>query len=189
MRIRARKDVVVAVAAVVTILVAEVVVSRAQVLQSELPNFHQVNPKLYRGGQPKPGGLQKLRAMGVKTVINLRGADDLSRAEGKEAGSMGLRYYDISLPGLSGPSDAEVARVLAIINAPESQPVFVHCHHGRDRTGMIIACYRISHDGWTAAQAKEEASRYGLSWSEIGMKHYIENYYARLHPRRQAVRE
>jgi tyrosine-protein phosphatase SIW14 len=147
----------------------------------DLPNFHQVNAQLYRGGQPKTGGLQKLKELGVKTVVNLRGEDDQARSEGAEARSLGLRYYSIALPQFSKPKDEEVQRVLEIINAPENQPVFVHCHHGKDRTGTIVACYRISHDGWTAKQAKDEAQRYGLGWVEIGMKRYIDDYYDRFH--------
>ena len=113
--------------------------------------------------------------------MNLRGEDDHTRAEAEEARTLGLRYYSISLPGFSKPKDEEVQRVLEIINAPENQPVFVHCKRGADRTGTIMACYRISHDGWTGEQAKDEARRYGLSWVEVGMKHYIDDYYARFH--------
>ena len=146
---------------------------------SELPNFHQVNAQVYRGGQPKAGGLEKLKVMGIRTILNLRGEDDHSRAEGDAARRLGLRYYSISLPGFSNPKDEEVDRVLEIINAHENQPVFVHCHHGKDRTGTIIASYRISHDGWNAEQAKAEAKRYGLSWVQFGMRNYIDHYYAR----------
>jgi len=39
----------------------------------ELPNFHQVSDKLYRGAQPLNGAARKLAELGVKTIINLRG--------------------------------------------------------------------------------------------------------------------
>jgi tyrosine-protein phosphatase SIW14 len=164
--------------------------ARAQVEPhyAELPNFHRVNQQLYRGGQPKAGGLQRLKDLGVKTVVNLRGEDDHARAESQEAQSLGLRYYAISLPEFSKPKDEEVERVLDIINDPNNQPVFIHCHHGKDRTGTIVACYRISHDGWTAEQAKDEARRYGLSWIEFGMMHYIEQYYLRYKAKHDATR-
>jgi tyrosine-protein phosphatase SIW14 len=155
---------------------------------TELPNFHQVNPRLYRGGQPKVGGLQKLKELGVKTIVNLRGEDAHALAESEEARSLGLNYYSISLPEFSKPKDEEVERVLGIINTPENQPIFIHCHHGKDRTGTIVACYRISHDGWTAEQAKDEAHRYGLGWIEIGMKRYIDNYYVRSKSKNDATR-
>lgn len=152
----------------------------------ELPNFHEVNPQLYRGGQPGSGGLQKLKELGVKTIVNLRGEDEHARREGEEARALGLRYFSIALPGFSKPKDEDVKRVLGIINTLENQPVFVHCHHGKDRTGTIVACYRMSHDGWNAEQAKDEAKRYGLSFAEIGMRRYIDNYYAALQRNRQS---
>ncbi len=161
------------------VLLATLALAQVEPRYAELPNLHQVNPQLYRGGQPKDGGLRKLKDLGVKTIVNLRGEDAHTRAEGEEAHSLGLHYYSISLPGFSKPKDEEVGRVLGIINDPENQPIFIHCHHGRDRTGTIVACYRISHDGWTAEQAKDEAQRYGLGWVEIGMNHYIDKYYAR----------
>lgn len=151
--------------------------AQSETRYAELPNFHQVNSQLYRGAQPKPGGLPRLKALGIKTIVNLRGEDNQTRAEGDEAGKLGLRYYSISLPGFSRPKDEEVQRVLDIINAPENQPVFVHCRHGEDRTGTIIACYRITHDGWNAADAKKEAESCGMSWTQRGMKRYIDKFY------------
>ncbi len=161
------------------VLLATLALAQVEPRYAELPNLHQVNPQLYRGGQPRDAGLRKLKDLGVKTIVNLRGEDAHTRAESEEAHSLGLRYYSISLPGFSRPKDDEVGRVLGIINDPENQPIFIHCHHGKDRTGTIVACYRISHDGWTAEQAKDEAQRYGLGWVEIGMNHYIDKYYAR----------
>lgn len=144
---------------------------------AELPNFHQVNGQLYRGAQPRAGGITRLAGLGIKTIINLRGEDEQTRAEQKEAEALGLRYFNVPLPGLGRPSNEQVERALALINATENQPVFVHCHHGEDRTGTIVAVYRITHDGWTAEQAKAEAKRYGMSWAQVGMKDYISDYY------------
>jgi protein tyrosine/serine phosphatase len=146
---------------------------------AELPNFHQVNPQLYRGAQPKAGGLKSLKAIGVKTIVNLRGKDEQTGAEGEEARSLGLRYYNVPLPEFSRPPDEQVLQVLNLINTAENQPVFVHCRHGEDRTGTIIACYRITHDGWTAVASKKEAEKFGMSWTQFGMKKYIDSFYKR----------
>lgn len=146
---------------------------------SELPNFHKVSEQLYRGAQPLGGGIRKLAELGVRTIINLRGEDERALQEQKEAEAAGLRYFSVSMPGLSAPSDEQVARVMAIINSSENQPVFIHCRRGSDRTGTIAAVYRISHDGWTAARAIAEAKQLGMSWTEFGMKSYISDYYKR----------
>jgi tyrosine-protein phosphatase SIW14 len=151
--------------------------AQSEVHYAELPNFHQVNSHLYRGAQPKAGGLLRLKEIGVKTIVNLRAKDEQTGAENEEARSLGLRYYNVSLPEFSAPKDKDVQLVLDIINTTENQPVFVHCRHGEDRTGTIIACYRVSHDGWTAAAAKKEAEQRGMSWTQVGMKRYIDKFY------------
>jgi protein tyrosine/serine phosphatase len=145
----------------------------------ELPNFHKVSANLYRGAQPKAGGLRRLAQLGIKTIVNLRAADDHAKAEESEALALGLRYFNVPLHRQGRPSDGNVERVLKIIDAPENQPVFVHCKRGADRTGTIIAVYRISHDGWTSEQAKAEANRYGMRPWQLGMKSYIHDYYQR----------
>jgi tyrosine-protein phosphatase SIW14 len=155
------------------------VLAQTEVRYSELPNFHQVNSQVYRGAQPKAGGLQRLKSIGIKTIVNLRGKHEKAGAEEDEARALGLRYYNVPLPELSSPNDKQVQQVLDIINAAENQPVFVHCRHGEDRTGTIIACYRITHDGWNASQAKREAEKHGMSWTQIGMKRYIDKFYKR----------
>ena len=145
----------------------------------DLPNFHKVSDQLYRGAQPLRGGMKKLSELGVKTVINLRGPDDRISGEQEETESAGLRYFNIPMPGLSAPSDEQVARVMAIVNNPDNQPVFIHCKRGSDRTGTITAIYRISREGWTSDRAIAEARRNGMSWAEFGMRTYISDYYKR----------
>jgi tyrosine-protein phosphatase SIW14 len=142
-----------------------------------LPNFHQVNEHLYRGAQPQSGGMRLLAAKGIKTIINLRGEDEGTRSEEGDARGAGLRYFNVPMKGLSRPTDEQVERVLSLINDSQNWPVFVHCNHGKDRTGTIIACYRISHDGWTSEKAKAEAKHYGMSWVQFAMKDYIKDYY------------
>jgi protein tyrosine/serine phosphatase len=144
---------------------------------AELPNFHQVNARLLRGGQPHKDGMQKLSALGVNTVINLRDDDERAQAEGLEARAAGLRYFNIPFGRLGRPTDEQVEHVLSLINAPENGVVFVHCAHGADRTGTVIAIYRISHDGWAGEQATREAQHYGMKFWQRGMKDYISDYY------------
>jgi protein tyrosine/serine phosphatase len=66
---------------------------------------------------------------------------------------------------------------MAIIDEQENWPVFVHCKRGSDRTGTIVALYRISHDHWTANQALSEAQRHGLSLFAFRMKDYVSDHY------------
>jgi protein tyrosine/serine phosphatase len=169
-----------------TLLTAPGGASKEVTQEKVLPNFHQVNEHLYRGAQPLSGGIRSLAGKGIKTIINLRGEDEGTRSEEQEASAAGLRYFNVPMRGLSRPTDEEVEKVLAIINDSRNWPVFVHCNHGKDRTGTIIACYRISHDGWTAARAKAEAKHYGMSWVQFGMKDYIKDYYDKHRDERRA---
>lgn len=152
-----------------------------------LPNFHQVNSKLYRGAQPKAGGLKELAARGIKTIVNLRGQGEGVRAEAAEASAAGLRFFNIPFDRKGRPDDADLKQVLTIIDTPEYQPVFVHCQQGADRTGTVIAIYRITHDDWTSERAKAEANRYGMHPWERGMKNYIHDYYLRHLQEKQAA--
>jgi len=151
----------------------------------ELPNFHQVNENLYRGAQPQRGALKKLSELGIKTVINLRGASEDTRDEQAEAEASGMRYFNIPMPALGRPTDEQVERALAVIDARENWPVFVHCQRGADRTGVIIAVYRILRNQWTAEQAIDEAKRFGMAGIQFRKKDYISDYYKR---RRDAQR-
>ena len=167
----------------VVLLVFLVVFQTATLAQerkyTELPNFHQVNPQLYRGGQPKQGGLQKLSSLGIKTIINLRDDDEHEQAEEAEARAAGFQYFNIPMARLGRPSDKTIEDVLALLNKSENQPVFVHCKLGSDRTGTVIAIYRMEHDGWTSEQAKAEAKHYGMNIWQMEMKDYISDYYKR----------
>ena len=154
-------------------------VAQADSQYEELPNFHRVNENLYRGAQPKPGGFEKLVELGIKTVVNLRDDDSRARAEEIKARAAGLRYFNLPMDDFGRPAEEKVRRVLAVINAPENQPVFVHCKRGADRTGTIVAAYRIEHDGWTSERAISEANHYGMALWQVGMKHYIEDHYRR----------
>lgn len=143
---------------------------------AELPRFKQVSERLYRGAQPSDGGLSRLRNLGINTVINLRGASARTRAQEAEARALGLNYYNVALPNWGRPQDARVRRILEIIAAPENGRVFIHCRTGVDRTGMIVAIYRMTHDGWNANDALAEADRNGMRRTQFWMRDYTEDY-------------
>ena len=147
--------------------------------QKDLPNFYRVSDGLYRGGQPTEAGLKQLVQLRIKTVVNLRDDDERARVEGAATVAAGLRYFNFPLSNFNKPNNQEVAQILSIINAPENQPVFVHCKRGADRTGTVVAIYRIERDGWTGEQAKQEAEHFGLGFWQIRMKDYISDYYQR----------
>jgi uncharacterized protein (TIGR01244 family) len=140
-----------------------------------IPNFHQVNEHIYRGGQPSDEGLQALAKLGVKTILDLRPADEHStKAEEQIVKAAGMRYVNVPMVGVFAPSDDQVSKVLAVLDS--TGPVFVHCKRGADRTGTVIACYRISHDHWQNQKAMDEAKSDGMSFLQIGMKRYVRSF-------------
>lgn len=139
-------------------------------------NFGKVNDHLYRGGEPTPAGLKELAAMHVTLDLDLRLPKEGTEAERRVAESLGVKYVNVPFPELSAPGPDRIKRVLSLITADDAGTVFVHCRRGKDRTGTVVACYRIQHDGWRNGQAADEANRYGMSWMERGMRHFVLNF-------------
>ncbi len=153
-----------------------------EVPAAHVRNFSKVNDHLYRGGEPSLVGLQELGAMGVKLVIDLREPGGSTTFEKQEAEKLKMQYVNVPFPALSAPSKEEIDRVLALLLHGDSETVFVHCRRGKDRTGTVIACYRIQHDGWPNWQALQEARRHGMSSIERGMQSYILHFQPVLPP-------
>lgn len=144
-----------------------------------IKNFHQVDPGVYRGAQPASKGIQYLAKLGVKVVIDLREPGERSRAEERVVAAAGMRYVNVPMSGLTPPSQVQTDTILALMEDPNSGPVFVHCMRGADRTGAVIAAYRIDHDKWDAAQALREALADGMSWFQVPRQNYIKAFHPR----------
>lgn len=127
-----------------------------------IPKFGEVSPQLFRGGQPSSEGLEFLADLGVGIIVNLRPGDHAREEE--EASRLGMRY--VSIPWQCyHPNDAAIASFLTVLRENPGKKIFVHCELGSDRTGMSIAAYRMSAQGWTAEEAMKEMQAYGFSSS------------------------
>ncbi|HEU5460018.1 MAG TPA: tyrosine-protein phosphatase [Pyrinomonadaceae bacterium] len=147
----------------------------------ELPKFQQVTDRLYRGAQPRDGGLRRLRELGIDTIVNLRGTSKTTRAEEAEARALGFNYFNVALPNWGRPQDERVRRALLIIAAPQNGRVFIHCKDGQDRTGTIVALHRVTHQGWKTSDALAEAEVRGMRRYQFWMRDYATEYGARAH--------
>ncbi|HEY7388003.1 MAG TPA: tyrosine-protein phosphatase [Bryobacteraceae bacterium] len=143
---------------------------------SGLSNFHQVNAKLFRGGQPSAAGMEQLHKLGVTTVVDLRESGERAEAEKKVVESLGMRYVNVPMRGMHTPEPGQVAKVLSIIDDNADGAVFVHCRRGADRTGAVVAIYRITHNGWDNGKALSEARALGMSRFQIALQHYVRDY-------------
>ena len=131
-----------------------------------VPNLYRISAELYRGDQPSPQGMQNLKTLGLKTIINLRSF----HSDRDEIGGTGLAYEHIYMKAWH-PEEKEVVRFLKIVTDPRRAPVLVHCQHGADRTGTMIAVYRIAVQGWSKAEAIREMTQGGFgfhpTWSNL----------------------
>ena len=142
-------------------------------------NFHQVDDHVYRGAQPDQQGIENLAKLGIKVVVDLREAGAGTRAEEKWVAAEHMRFVSVPMKGMGAPPLASVRRALDVLEDRSVGPVFVHCEHGKDRTGTVIACYRIEQDRCGAKPALAEARSLGMSRFEKGMQHFILNFHPR----------
>ena|SRR5580700_7475251 len=136
-------------------------------------NFHEVDQQVYRGAQPTDEGFRYLSKLGVKVVLDLREHDARSLAEERVVTADGMRYVNVPMTGMTPPTEAETSTVLRLLEDPAAGPVFVHCKRGADRTGAVIAAYRIDHDRWDNSRALKEAMSNGMRWLQFRRQKYI----------------
>jgi len=143
-----------------------------------IDNFARVNATYFRGSQPDRDDYDALASLGVRTVINLIGDEDLDPAERHEVESRGMRYVHIPMTTHVPPTADQRALFLSTVNAADQQPVYVHCVGGRHRTGVMTAIYRMSHDGLSGKQAFAEMKRfkYGATFLHPEFKRFIEGF-------------
>lgn len=141
-----------------------------------LGNFHEVSPGFYRSAQPSRDGYKRLKALGVRTLLTLK---DNGAREREEAGAEGLAVENVPMGGFSQPSFEEVDRALSIIQDLSKRPLLVHCQYGKDRTGFVVASYRVVVERADEAKAAEEAKSYGCCFAPFGdLTKFLKDYRA-----------
>ncbi|HZS41852.1 MAG TPA: tyrosine-protein phosphatase [Polyangia bacterium] len=127
-----------------------------------LPNLHRVTGWLYRGAQPTDAGMRALAEMGIRTVVDLRAW----HSDEKLIAGTGLALVHIPIH-TNAPHVEQVIEFLRVAADPARRPIFVHCQHGADRTGMMMAMFRIAALGWTREAAIAEMRDGGFGFHAI----------------------
>jgi protein tyrosine phosphatase (PTP) superfamily phosphohydrolase (DUF442 family) len=129
-------------------------------------NVHVVIPgKLIRGAQPSAQSLEALiDKHKIRTVLNVRGCcwpDQWYVAEAAVCERLGVNMEDVSFSAVHLPSRYELRQLIDVLDRAEP-PVFVHCRHGADRTGIAAMTARLLLDDQTYDSAHRQLSiRYG----------------------------
>jgi protein tyrosine phosphatase (PTP) superfamily phosphohydrolase (DUF442 family) len=140
-----------------------------------------VTRNIYRGSYPSTDrAVQALANLGIHTVIDLQGGSTTSglpgesaaeiRAESDRVQRLGMRFFNLPVTTFSAPTNTDKARVIqiaAMMDDPQLQPVFVHCDVGVDRTGLVVAAYRILYQGCSFSRAYQETIRKGKLWTPV----------------------
>jgi protein tyrosine phosphatase (PTP) superfamily phosphohydrolase (DUF442 family) len=126
------------------------------------PNLHLVTENLYRCAQPMAAGFAELERMGVKTVVNLSSKN----IDQFYIGDKTLDYLHLPIKTWD-PQIQQVVKFLKIATDPKSWPILLHCQHGADRTGTMVAAYRIVMQNWPKEKAIREMTHGGFDFHPL----------------------
>lgn len=135
-------------------------------------NEAEIAPGVWRANQPGPWRLARWKARGIRSVLSLRGGQDVAAARIERAAceELGLDFSMIRLSATTAPSRAVLLDLLGRFRSLE-RPFVMHCKSGADRTGLAAALYLMAIEGQPWAQAKDQLSlRHAHSrWTRAGI--------------------
>jgi protein tyrosine/serine phosphatase len=145
-----------------------------------ISNFGKMDDRFYRGAQPDELDYKDLKALGVKTVIDLQ--DHPTNYEKRDVEALGMRYVNIPMSDSSYPKEESINAFMKLVNDPSTGVFFAHCAGGRHRTGVVGAIYRFNVNHWNYDQAYAEMKDYDF-YTRFGhgdLKTYVEDYAKRM---------
>lgn len=127
----------------------------------KLQNLYQVSDSVYRSEQPTKADFIALEQAGIKSVLNLR----FLHKDTDIINNSHLKFYHIPMLAFYMDFHKFILAMKLIKTSPK--PILVHCQHGSDRTGAIIALYRIVFQNWTKQAAIRELKDGGFGYHTI----------------------
>lgn len=150
------------------------------VLRTVWTNFFPVAEGVYRSNQPTHERFVKLKAMGIKSVLNLRGAAGAAHylVEEESCRLLGLNLVNTTLKARYA---APAENILALIHALREieRPFVMHCKSGADRAGFASAIYLLVIEGRPIHEARRmlSAKYIHFKWTKTGVLDYILDVY------------
>lgn len=128
------------------------------IVGTSLENFYKIDDAVYRSAQPGSEHMEDFQSLGITDILNLRyyhsDADDMKESD------FTLHRVKMSAGNVT---ETHIIDALTIIKNRKG-PILVHCWHGSDRTGTVIAAYRIIFNHWTKSQALDEMTNGGYGY-------------------------
>ena len=124
-------------------------------------NLYMVDTGVYRCAQPDVNAFAELEQMGIQSVLNLR----YLCSDNKPASATGLTLLHVKMAASNCDWDKVVESLRIIKN--RKGPIAIHCKHGSDRTGLVLALYRIVFQGWSKDAAIDELENGGYGFHTI----------------------
>lgn len=132
-----------------------------KIINSDLDNLYKISDQLYRSANPDDSDIPDIKALKIKGILNLRyyhdDADDL------ENNDLVLKRVKMKAHKVTVE---EVIEALKFIIENDGATL-VHCLHGSDRTGTVVAAYRIVVQNWSKEKALDEMQNGGYGFHEI----------------------
>jgi protein tyrosine/serine phosphatase len=146
-----------------TVFLSLLLVITGEASANGIKNFRVVDKRIYRGGMPREQGMNHLKSIGIKTILSLQSTNSTIERERDWALKRGIRFISIPLSSLFfiRPSQEKLQQIHEELSDPRNYPLFVHCRHGEDRTGMAIGLYRVFQQKWSPQRAFQEMESLG----------------------------
>jgi len=140
-------------------------------------NFGRLSARFYRGAQPEVSAYPSLKALGIDTVVRLSTGEEFIAGERERVEALGMHFVSLPWRAADVPTPAQVAAFLGLLHDHPERTVFVHCREGVDRTGVMVALYRVALEHWPVDRAIDEMKAFHYHYLlHPHLQDYVENF-------------
>lgn len=134
-------------------------------------NLHRINDSIFRSEQPTKMGIKEIEKLGVQSVLSVRNIKSDRSIRRKSS----LKFYKKTINAWTMTEDELIEALKLLIQS--EKPVLIHCVHGSDRTGTVVAAYRIIFESWSKEKAIQEMlePKYGFHTNFDNLIELIQN--------------
>jgi len=144
-------------------------------------NFGRLSAHFYRGAQPAVEAYSSLKAMGIDTIVRLSTGEEFIAGERERVEALGMQFVSLPWRVADAPTPDQIVAFLTLLRDHPDRTVFVHCREGVDRTGVMVALYRVALDHWPVDRALAEMKAFHYRYLlHPHLQQFVEDFSARL---------